>query len=382
MVAKVVSNYLKKHNNRLDKTIFFCVDTEHADRMRQALVNENSDIVLEDERYVMRITGDDEIGKKQLDNFRDVSSKYPVLVTTSKLLTTGVDAQMVKNIVLDSNINSMTEFKQIIGRGTRVREDLGKMFFTIFDFRDVTRHFADPDFDGPVEQDDSFTPGPDGEIPPMLDEPPDDNNTGTDSDWPDAGDDGEPTGRRIKYYVHDVEVIVLKQRVQYIDKDGKLITESLTDYTRRNVLNQYATLDEFLDVWSSTKRKQAVFEELAKQGILIEELQEQIGQEFDPFDLLCHVAFDQPPLTRRERANNVKKRNYFAKYGEQASAVLDALLEKYADSGVADLESMDILKVNPIRDFGTPVHIVNKIFKGKLNYEQALKELLDELYAA
>jgi len=384
MVAKVVSNYLKKHNCRFDKSIFFCVDTEHADRMRQALVNENSDLVKEDERYVVRITGDDELGKKQLDNFRYVTSKYPVLVTTSKLLTTGVDVQMVKYIVLDSNINSMTEFKQIIGRGSRVREDLGKMFFTIFDFRDVTRHFADPDFDGPIEQDDSFTPGPDGDLPPDSDDPQDDlSDDNTDDDWHDGDDyDAPPLGRRTKYYVHDVEVIVLKQRVQYIDKDGKLITESLTDYTRRNVRNQYATLEEFLAKWNSAERKQAVFDELAAQGVLIEELQEQIGQEFDPFDLLCHVAFDQPPLTRRERANNVKKRNYFAKYGEQAAAVLDALLEKYADTGVIDLESMDILKVNPIRCFGSPIFIVNQIFKGKTDYEQALRELTHELYAA
>ena len=384
MVAKVVSNYLKKHNCRFDKTIFFCVDTEHADRMRQALVNENSDLVGEDERYVMRMTGDDDSGKKQLDNFREVTSKYPVLVTTSKLLTTGVDVQMVKYIVLDSNINSMTEFKQIIGRGSRVREDLGKMFFTIFDFRDVTRLFADPDFDGPVEQDESFTPGPDGELPPDPDEPQDDLTPDDDKpdDWPDDEDDYPPTGRRMKYYVHNVEVTVLKQRVQYIDKDGKLITESLTDYTRRNVRNQYNTLDEFLEKWNSAERKQAIFDELAAQGVLIEELQEQIGQEFDPFDLLCHVAFDQPPLTRRERANNVKKRNYFAKYGEQAAAVLEALIEKYADSGVADLESMDILKVNPIRGFGSPIFIVNQIFKGKRNFEQALQELKKELYAA
>lgn len=379
MVAKVVSNYLRKHNNRFDKTIFFCVDTEHADRMRQALVNENRDLVGEDERYVMRITGDDDIGKKQLDNFRDVSSKYPVLVTTSKLLTTGVDAQMVKIIVLDSNINSMTEFKQIIGRGTRVREDLGKMFFTIFDFRNATRLFADPDFDGPVEQDAEFTPGPDGEIPPLPDDPPEDEGDGVKELSPVVDPQGD---RRQKYYVHDVEVTVLKQRVQYIDKDGKLITESLTDYTRRNVRDRYATLDDFLTEWNSAKRKQAILDELAAQGILIEELQEQIGQEFDPFDLLCHVAFDQKPLTRRERANNVKKRNYFAKYGEQAAAVLDALLEKYADSGVADLESMDILKVNPIKDFGSPIYIVNRIFKGKTNFEQAMKELTHELYVA
>lgn len=382
VVAKVVSNYLKKHDSRFDKTIFFCVDTEHADRMRQALVNENGDLVKEDDRYVMRMTGDDDIGKKQLDNFRDVSSKYPVLVTTSKLLTTGVDAQMVKNIVLDASINSMTEFKQIIGRGTRVREDLGKMFFTIFDFRGATRLFADPDFDGPVEQDDEFTPGPDGEIPPLPNDPPEQ----PDEDDPPAeggGPDGEEgNGRRMKYYVHDVLVTVLKEQVQYIDKDGKLITESLTDYTRRSMRSQYATLSEFLKEWNAAERKQAVLDKLAEQGILIEELQEQVGRELDPFDLLCHIAFDQKPLTRRERANNVKKRNYFARYGEQAAAVLNALLEKYADCGVADLESADILKVNPINQFGNPVFIVKTIFKGKENFENALRDLKRALYAA
>lgn len=384
MVAKVVSNYQRSHNTRYDKTIFFCVDTEHADRMRQALINENSDLVNEDERYVMRITGDDDIGKKQLDNFRDVSSRYPVLVTTSKLLTTGVDVQMVKNIVLDANINSMTEFKQIIGRGTRVREDLGKMFFTIFDFRDATRLFADPDFDGPSEQDEAFTPGPNGELPPEMDGPetnPTDDTATPAGDFPDTGDRPKPE-RRMKYYVHDVEVTVLKQRVQYIDKDGKLITESLTDYTRRNVLSQYRTLSDFLAAWNNASRKQAILEELAGQGILIEELQEQIGQEFDPFDLLCHIAYDQPPLTRRERANNVKKRNYFAKYGDQASAILDALLEKYADSGISSLENLDILKVKPINEFGNPLHIVKGIFNGKDNFMNVLRELSHELYAA
>lgn len=381
MVAKVVSNYLKKHSIRFDKAIFFCVDTEHADRMRQALINENKDLVDQDERYVMRITGDDLVGKKHLENFRDVSSRYPTLVTTSKLLTTGVDAQMVKFIVLDSNINSMTEFKQIIGRGTRVREDLGKMFFTIFDFRNATRLFADPDFDGPSEQDDSFTPDADGNITDFecdLAAPPESANENDSFD-----STGEPQyGRRVKYYVHNVEVTVLKQRVQYIDKDGKLITESLTDYTRRNVRNQYATLEEFLYAWSSAKRKQAILDELAEQGVLIEELQEQIGQEFDPFDLLCHVAFDMPALTRRERANNVKKHNYFTKYGEQAQAVLNALLDKYADTGVANLESMDVLKISPISDFGNPAYIVNRIFEGKKVFEQALRELEEALYAA
>lgn len=385
MVAKVVSNYLKKHNLRYDKAIFFCVDTEHADRMRQALVNENADLVRADERYVMRITGDDDIGKKQIDAFRDVSSRYPVLVTTSKLLTTGVDVQMVKFIVLDANINSMTEFKQIIGRGTRVREDLGKMFFTIFDFRDSTKLFADPDFDGPVEQDDSFTPSEDGQIPDMPGDPPtepDHDDDPGEQPPPESGDDDFKHERRVKYYVDNVEVTVLKQRVQYIDKDGKLITESLTDYTRRNVLNQYATLDDFLTAWRSAERKQAILDEFAKQGVLLEELQEQIGQEFDPFDLVCHIAYDQPPLTRKERANNVKKRNCFAKYGEQSQAVLSALLEKYADCGVVNLESMDVLKVNPIKEFGTPQFIVNKIFKGKADFTAALKELESELYVA
>lgn len=383
MVAKVVSNYLKKHNLRYDKAIFFCVDTEHADRMRQALINENTDLVREDERYVMRITGDDDIGKKQIDSFRDVGSRYPVLVTTSKLLTTGVDIQMVKFIILDAEINSMTEFKQIIGRGTRVREDLGKMFFTIFDFRDVTRHFADPDFDGPVEQDDAFEPSADGQIPDPPDDPTPDENSSNDNPDDEAGIYEESQhGQRQKYYVDNVEVTVLKQRVQYIDKDGKLITESLTDYTRRNVLNQYATLDDFLLAWNNAERKQAILDEFAKRGVLLEELQEQIGQEFDPFDLVCHIAYDQPPLTRQERANKVKKRNYFAKYGEQAQAVLTALLEKYTYTGVVDIESMDVLKVNPINQFGNPMYIVNRIFKGKQDFKQALRELEKELYAA
>lgn len=291
IVAKVVSNYLKKHDLRFDKAIFFCVDTEHADRMWQALINENHDLVNQDERYIMRITGDDPIGKKQLKNFQDVSSRCPTLVTTSKLLTTGVDAQMVRFIVLDSNINSMTEFNQIISRDTRVR-------------------------DGPSKQDQSFTPDVEGNIPDFDSDPVDIPSDNTDENNPTDFTDEPPSERRVKHYVHDVEVTVLKQRVQYIDKDGKLITESLTDYTRRNVRNQYATLDDFLTAWSSANRKQAILDELAAQGVLIEELQEQIGPEFDPFDLLCHVAFDMPPLTRRERANNVKKRNYFAKYGK------------------------------------------------------------------
>lgn len=376
MVAKVVSNYLKKHDLRFDKSIFFCVDTDHADRMRQALINENSDLVEQETHYVMRITGDDDIGKKQLDNFRDVSARCPVLVTTSKLLTTGVDAQMVKFIVLDSNINSMTEFKQIIGRGTRVREDLGKMFFTIFDFRNVTKLFADPDFDGPSEQDGEFTPGSEGDIPEF---PGDKDDTAQ----PDGSIPSVPTREhRVKYYVHNVAVEVLGERIQYIDKDGNLITESLTDYTRHNMLHQYATLDVLLNAWSAAERKQVILDELARQGILIEELQEQIGREFDPFDLLCHIVYDKPLRTRAERANHVKKQNYFEKYGAQAQQVLYALLDQYADAGISDLENMDVLKLKPLSDFGNPAYIVTRIFKGKKDFADALKKLETALYVA
>lgn len=363
LVAKTVSDYLKKHNCRMDKTIFFCVDQEHADRMRRALVNENSDMMAVDERYVMRITSNDEAGVDQLDNFRNVESQYPVLVTTSKLLSTGVDVQTIKYIVLDSNIHSMTEFKQIIGRGTRVREDLGKLYFTIFDFRDVTRLFYDPDFDGPCEQDEDFDPtkGHHGDPPPK---PP------------------KPVNPQKKYMVSGEPVTILKKMVQYMDRDGKLITESLIDYTKKNVLNQYATLDDFLSAWGAAERKEVIIKEMEEHGILFSELCEQINQDLDPFDLICHIVFDQPPLTRRERANNVRKRNYFTKYGEKAAEILDALLTKYADSGLSDLENVDVLKVDPIKQYGTQVYIVNTIFGGIAKFRQAIKDLEAAIYAA
>lgn len=363
LVAKTVSDYLKKHNCRMDKTIFFCVDQEHADRMRRALVNENSDMMAVDERYVMRITSNDEAGVDQLDNFRNVESQYPVLVTTSKLLSTGVDVQTIKYIVLDSNIRSMTEFKQIIGRGTRVREDLGKLYFTIFDFRDVTRLFYDPDFDGPCEQDEDFDPtkGHHGDPPPK---PP------------------KPVNPQKKYMVSGEPVTILKKMVQYMDRDGKLITESLIDYTKKNVLNQYATLDDFLSAWGAAERKEVIIKEMEEHGILFSELCEQINQDLDPFDLICHIVFDQPPLTRRERANNVRKRNYFTKYGEKAAEILDALLTKYADSGLSDLENVDVLKVDPIKQYGTQVYIVNTIFGGIAKFRQAIKDLEAAIYAA
>ena len=365
LVAKTVSDYLKKHNCRMDKTIFFCVDQEHADRMRQALVNENADMCAIDDKYVMRITANDEAGVKQLDNFRNVEKDYPVLVTTSKLLSTGVDVQTVKYIVLDSNIRSMTEFKQIIGRGTRVREDLGKLYFTIFDFRDVTRLFHDPDFDGPIEQQDDFEPhkpGPGPDEPPKV--PP------------------QPSNKKPKYVLGGTQVTVAQKHIQYLDKDGNLITESLIDYTKRNVRNQYASMDDFLNAWSDAERKQTIVEELEKRGVFFDDLCDEVGKDLDPFDMILHIVFDQPPLTRKERAENVRKRNYFTKYGKQAAEILDALLTKYADSGLDDLENVDVLKVDPIKQYGTQVYIVNTIFGGIAKFREAIKELEAAIYAA
>ena len=357
LVAKTVSDYLKKHDCRMDKTIFFCVDQEHADRMRQALVNENADMCAIDSRYVMRITANDEAGVKQLDNFRNVEKEYPVLVTTSKLLSTGVDVQTVKFIVLDSNIRSMTEFKQIIGRGTRVREDLGKMYFTIFDFRDVTRLFHDPDFDGPIEQQDDFHPNKpeeEPEMPPKITPP--------------------ERERRKKYVLGDTQVSVSQKHVQYLDKNGYLITERLIDYTKRNVLSQYAEMNDFLVAWNAADRKQAIIDELEKRGVFFDDLCDEVGKDLDPFDMILHIVFDQPPLTRKERAKNVRKRNYFTKYGKQAAEILDALLTKYADSGLSDLD--------PIKQYGTQVYIVNTIFGGIAKFREAIKELETAIYAA
>jgi type I restriction enzyme R subunit len=362
LVAKTVSDYLKMHDCRMDKSIFFCVDQEHADRMRQALVNENADLCAEDDRYVMRMTSNDEVGVKQLDNFSNVESKYPVLVTTSKLLSTGVDVQTVKYIVLDSNIRSMTEFKQIIGRGTRVREDMGKMYFTIFDFRDVTRLFHDPDFDGPIEQDEDFNPNRD----PSLPEPP--------SVEPPNGE------KKRKFILGDTEVTLVQKHIQFLDRNGKLITESLIDYTKRNVLSQYASLDDFLAAWNDAERKQVVVDELEKHGVFFDALYEDIGKDLDPFDLILHIVFDQPPLTRKERAEKVRKQNYFTKYGEQAAQILDALLSKYADAGLSNLENVDILKVEPIKKYGTQVYIVNTIFGGIEKFRNAVRELENAIY--
>lgn len=388
IVAKKVSDYLKKNNSRFAKTIFFCVDIEHAERMRQALVNENADLVAENPKYVMRITGDNEEGKAELDNFIDPASKYPVLVTTSKLMTTGVDAQTCQFIVLDANINSMIEFKQIIGRGTRIREDYGKQYFTIIDFRGVTKLFADPDFDGdPVSVKTTK-----GDIPTEDEEegiggvgkPDEDYNTedGNEGDIPpEIIDGGNINETPAKYYVDDVPVKVIHERVYYYDKNGKLITESLVSYTRKNIKNEFKTLDEFLRKWNEADRKEAIIKELEERGVFFEELKDEVGKDLDPFDLICHIAFDMPPLTRRERANNVKKRNYFTKYGESAREVLEALLEKYADEGIENLENLEILKVPDFKKFGSPIEIVKR-FGGKKKYLEAIKELQKEIYTA
>ena len=384
-VAARITAFLNA-TDRFSKTIVFCENIDHAERMRQALVNANPDLAAANSKYVMRITGDNDEGKAQLDNFIDPESTYPVIATTSQLMSTGVDAQTCKLIVLDKRIQSMTEFKQIIGRGTRINEDYGKLYFTIMDFRQATSLFADPDFDGPPEQ--IYEPGPtDPLLPPEEDPPVEEGGKGQDGAGSEGGDEGNPggilgdpvPGGATRYYVDDVEVTVVTERVQYLDADGKLITESLKDYTRKTVQKAYTSLDAFLNAWQDADRKQAIIEELADKGVFFDELAEQIGTDFDPFDLICHVAFDAPPLTRKERADKVRKRHLFAQYGEQTRAVLDALLDKFADGGIRSVESMEILKVDPLTAFGTPLEIV-KLFGDKSAYLAAIKELEAALY--
>ena len=386
LVAKKISDFLRQ-TNRFDKTIVFCENIDHAERMRQALVNENADLAADNARYVMRITGDNEEGKAELDNFIFPESTYPVIATTSKLMTTGVDAQTCKLIVLDQRIQSMTEFKQIIGRGTRINEDYGKFYFTIIDFKKATELFADPDFDGDPVQ--IYEPSP-GDSPVPPDEPEVEDVIGGEDlepeggfDWKGGGDRGngdDPPGVR-RYVVANVEVRVVAERVQYYNPDGKLVAESLKDYTRKTLTQGFASLDDFLVRWSSADKKQAIVNELAQEGVFFEALADEVGKDCDPFDLLCHVAWDQPPLTRRERAERVKKRDYFTKYGDRARRVLEALLDKYADAGVGQIEETQVLTLAPLTEFGTPTEIV-KLFGGKDAYQQAVRELTQSLYSA
>ena len=393
-VAKKVSEFLKK-TDRYDKTIIFCVDIEHAERMRQALVIENADIALENRKYVMRITGDDSEGKREVDNFINPEEKYPVIATTSKLMTTGVDAQTCKLIVLDSNIKSMTEFKQIIGRGTRINEEYDKTFFTIMDFRNVTDLFADPAFDGdPVmirkvkgedllTNEDILPNESQNVIDPETNQPIDFDKTSIpeQSETPQIIQGGNITDEpRPKVYVAGVDVSVLNERVQYLNSNGDLMTETLKEYTKNSILREYRTMNEFLTQWNNAKKKKAIIDELEAEGIILDNLMDDVKKNLDVFDLICHIAWDKPALTRRERAENVKKRNYFTKYGDKAKKVLEALLDKYAEIGIENIEDLSRLRIEPFKDMGTPSEIVQS-FGGRDQYLSAVEEREKELYA-
>jgi type I restriction enzyme R subunit len=397
LVAQKLTEFLKGYD-RFAKTIVFCMDIDHAERMRTALAKYNNDLVSENYKYVMQITGDNEEGKRELDNFINPEEKYPVIATTSELMTTGVDAQTCKVIVLDANINSMTKFKQIIGRGTRINEEFGKLYFTILDFRNATDLFADKDFDGdpirvkPVTQDDDLSlvviEEEENSIT-VLDEV-----TGQEIvfekaqiRYPDGSKlsgnwvSKEPHTYREKVYVNGVDVSVLVSREMYFDQHGKPITTSLKDHTKEIIKEKYTSLDDFLNKWNSTDRKEAIIAELQEQGVMVEALYEAVDKQVDLFDLICHVAYDQKPLTRKDRANNVKKRNYFTKYGEQAKKVLETLLEKYADEGISNMESIEVLRVKPFDELGSPYEIIQE-FGSKEKYLEAVKELERELYHA
>ncbi|WP_253446596.1 EcoAI/FtnUII family type I restriction enzme subunit R [Halomonas sp. Y3] len=401
LVARKITEFLEG-SDPYQKTIVFCEDIDHAERMRQALVNLNPKRVAENRKYVMRITGDEAEGKAELDNFINPEARYPVIATTSKLMTTGVDAQTCKLIVLDQRIQSMTEFKQIIGRGTRINDDYHKHWFTILDFKKATELFADPDFDGdPVKV---YQPGADDPVTP--DDEQEESETAVEgveeglagyeledgATWqnddataaPDTGfGDDEGQGKRVKYVVDDVTVSVVAERVLYHDANGNLITESLRDYTRQKVKEQFASLDDFLRRWHDAERKQAILDELAEQGIFWEELTAELGKKLgdepDPFDVICHIAFDRPPLTRRERAEQVKKRDLFGRYEGQARKVLESLVEKYADAGITPIEDPKVLTLAPFSAIGAPMELVNA-FGGKAGYTRAVHELEDALY--
>ncbi|ELW7389305.1 EcoAI/FtnUII family type I restriction enzme subunit R [Yersinia enterocolitica] len=399
LVAQTITDYLKR-TNPMDKTIVFCNDIDHADRMRHALVILNAERVLENEKYVMKITGDDAIGKAQLDNFINPKKPYPVIATTSELMSTGVDAQTCKLVVLDQNIQSITKFKQIIGRGTRINEKFGKLWFTILDFKKATELFADERFDGVPEKIIRTTPedisDPHSEFGEMLEDDSADEIPESDAfalhetpgeynvtPNPNFGPFEEDSERPIrKFYVNGEEVKVLAKRVQYYDADGKLVTESFQDYTRKTLLKDkdYASLDDFTRKWQSATRKQVIIDELKELGILWEVLAEEVGKDLDPFDLLCHVVYGQPPLTRRERADNVRKRNYFNKYSASAQNVLNTLLDKYADQGVHEIEDIQVLKLKPFDTLGRPLEIIKNSFGDKKSYENAVNELENEIY--
>ena len=369
-VASEITRYLKS-TDRMAKTIVFCATEDAAERMRQALVNLNSDIVKENPDYVVRITGSDDYGKKKLDYFISVSAPYPVIATTSKLLSTGADCKMTKLIVLDEMIGSMTEFKQIIGRGTRLREKEGKTHFVVMDFRNVTRLFADPDWDGPIMIDPGFTPGgqktpptPGPDDPPVPIEPP-----GPKNPKPIVSRDG-------------CKVDIIHKTVSVYDANGKLLRqESIVDYTKENIRGEYASLDNFIRQWSKEEKKEKIREMLLERGIDLELMKSEQGMaDVDDFDFICHVAFDKKPLTRKERANNVKKKDFLSKYSGIAREVLESLLDKYMNTGIYEIEKTEILKLDPFQKLGKPAKIAG-YFGGKAGYMQAVKELEEAIYA-
>ena len=388
IIAKKVTEYLKGFD-RCAKTIIFCVDIDHAERMRNAIAKHNADLVSKNYKYVMQITGDNDEGKRELDNFINPEEAYPVIATTSELMTTGVDAQTCKVIVLDANINSMTKFKQIVGRGTRINEEFDKLYFTILDFRNATDNFADPAFDGdpirvkPITEEIDLTgiiEEEEEDTTPLIDD-----LTGEEIiivKPPLRNLVNEPTPdypRKVKQYINGVDVSVLVSRELFFDNNGKPITISLKDHTREIVKGRYASLDDFLQVWNNADKKEAIIKELQEQGVMIEALYEAVDKEVDLFDLICHVAYDMPPLSRKDRANNVRKRNYFTKYGEQSRKVLETLLDKYADEGVENIESIEVLRVKPFDGFGSPIEIIRE-FGSKQEYLDAVRELENELY--
>ena len=367
-VAWAITEYLKS-TDRMAKTIVFCATEEHAERMRIALSNLNADLVKKYPDYVVRITGGDAYGKSKLDYFISVSAKLPVIATTSKLLTTGADCKMTKLIVLDQMINSMTEFKQIIGRGTRLREKDGKTHFTVMDLRGVSRLFADPDWDGPIEPDDDYDPNRPSRQP------------GSKPPLPPGPDDTPPVLPKPFVDRDGCHVHIIHKTVSVYDAKGKLLRqESVMDYTKTNILGEYASLDNFINQWTGEEKKDKIRTLFRERGIDLEALKADQGMsDVDDFDFICHVAFDRKPLTRKERANNVKKRDFLSRYGADAHAVLEALLQKYMNTGIYDLESLDVLKLDPLKQFGAPSKIV-KLFGGKEGYLKAIRELEEELY--
>jgi type I restriction enzyme, R subunit len=404
LVAKTISRYLKQ-TDPMAKSIVFCNDIDHAERMRQAIVNLNPEQVAKNDKYVMKITGDDEIGKAQLDNFINPKKLYPVIATTSELMSTGVDAKTCKLIVLDQNIKSMTKFKQIIGRGTRIDDRYNKLWFTILDFKKATELFADERFDGVPEKvmvttaedindeentnidddliDDTSNAEDSSVNEDGADYDIDQDNGSTDSDDnTDWSNDEE--SKYIKYQISGVTVKKIAERVQYYDTDGKLVTESFKDYTRKTILKQFTSLDDFIRHWQDADKKQAIIDELADSGVIWEALKEDVSTKMDPFDLICHIAFDQPALTRKERAdivrNQFKTKSYFTKYSEAAQQVLNTLLDKYADEGVSEIENVHVLKVKPLDELGSPMEIAKNIFGGKKQYHQAIVELEEQIY--